>query len=135
MTDPAHWPEDRMINKAVIVDDDPKVILVVEKALTQLGFQVFYAYEGKKALELVKSEKPDLLIADILIPGIDGVALCGMVKNDPELDDIKVILITGVYKSPSFRAELDSNADAFIEKPINIEKLADIVMEQIKNLS
>ena len=124
-----------MNKKIVVVDDDAKVNLVIEKALNQLDFQVFSATDGNKALELVKEHKPDLLVADILIPGIDGVALCGMVKNTPELQKTKVILMTGVYKSPSFRAELDGNADAFIEKPIDIENLAAVVSEQINKIN
>ncbi len=123
-----------MNKKVVVVDDDAKVNLVIEKALNQLDFQVFSATEGKKALELVKEHKPELLVADILIPGIDGVALCGMVKNTPELKNTKVILMTGVYKSPTFRTELDGNADAFIEKPIDVEKLAVLVSEQINEI-
>ena len=123
-----------MNKEAVVVDDDTKVNLVVEKALNQLGFRVFCATEGKTALELVKEHKPCLLISDILIPGIDGVALCGMVKNTPELQKTKVILMTGIYKSRTFRTELDVNADAFIEKPIDIENLVGIVSEQIKQI-
>ena len=120
-----------MNKKIVVVDDDPKVILVVEKALIQLDFEVFSTGDGNKALELVKKNKPAVLVSDILIPGIDGAALCGLVKNDPEFANTKVILITGVYKDPSFRAELDSSADDFLEKPIDIERLVGIVTNQV----
>ena len=120
--------------KAVIVDDDLKITMVVEKVLNQLGFRVFSADEGKKALELVKKEKPDLLITDILQPGIDGITLCQKVKNDPDLDDVKVILITGVYKKASFQLEIDCNPDGFIEKPIDITNLEKLVKEKIGEL-
>ena len=60
----------------VVVDDDAKVIMLVEKVLIDLGFRVLSASEGKKALELVKEEIPVLLISDILQPGIDGIGLC-----------------------------------------------------------
>jgi len=120
-----------MNKKIVVVDDDKKTLLVVEKTLSQLGFEIFTAGEGNKALELVKKNKPAVLVSDILIPGIDGVALCGMVKNDPEFTHTKVILMTGVYKNPTFRAELDCNADDFLEKPIDIKKLAGIVTNQV----
>lgn len=120
-----------MNKKVVVVDDDKKILLVVEKALTQLDFEVFSAEDGNKAFGLVKKNKPALLISDILIPGIDGAALCGMIKNDPEFAHTKVILMTGVYKNPTFRAELDCNADDFIEKPIDIEKLVGIVTNQV----
>jgi CheY-like chemotaxis protein len=117
--------------KVVVVDDDPKVVMLVEKALTQMGFRVFSADEGNKALELVKKEKPAVLITDILLPGIDGVELCKAVKDDPETGDINVILITGIYNRASFKLEMNCRADGFIEKPIDIEELSRLVNETV----
>jgi CheY-like chemotaxis protein len=116
--------------KAVIVDDDAKVIMVLEKVLMPLGFQVFSAMEGKKALELVKQESPDLLISDILQPGLDGISLCQWVKGDPQYRELKVILMTGVYKQASFKTQMECLPDAFIEKPLEVARLAN----QVKSL-
>jgi CheY-like chemotaxis protein len=115
--------------KVVVVDDDLKVIMLVEKALTRMGFRVFSADEGNKALELVKEEKPGILITDILLPGIDGVELCKAVKDDPETGDIKVILITGIYNQASFKLQMNCRADGFLEKPIDIKELSRLVKE------
>lgn len=117
--------------KVVVVDDDLKVIMLVERELTRMGFQVFSADEGNKALELVRKEKPAILITDILLPGIDGVELCKAVKDDPETSDIKVILITGVYNEASFRLEMNCRADGFIVKPIDIKGLSRLVNEKM----
>ncbi|NIM18399.1 MAG: response regulator [Candidatus Aminicenantes bacterium] len=117
--------------KVVVVDDDEKVIALIEKALIRNGFQVFSALEGQKALELVRKEKPQVLITDILLPGIDGVELCKAVKDDPETSDIKVILITGVYNEASFRLEMNCRADGFIEKPIDIKEFCRLVNEKM----
>ena len=112
----------------VVVDDDAKVIMLVEKVLTQSGFRVFSASEGKKALELVKQEKPVLLISDILQPGIDGIGLCQGIKEDPQLEAIKVILMSGVYKQASLKREvMGCTPDAFIEKPLEVQQLKDLV--------
>ncbi len=113
--------------KAVVVDDDLKIVMMVEKALTGIGFEVFQAENGIKALELVKRERPDLLITDILIPGIDGIKLCKRVKEELDEDNIKVIIITGVFNESNFRLEMDCNADAFIAKPLDIKKLVQLV--------
>jgi len=122
-----------MINgkKVVVVDDDDKVVMLVEKALTRMGFQVFSADEGKKALELVKKEKPAVLISDILLPGMDGAELCQAVKNNPETADIKVILITGIYKQASLKLQINCRADGFIEKPIDIGEICRLVNEMV----
>jgi two-component system alkaline phosphatase synthesis response regulator PhoP len=125
--------EEKMLHtkKVVVVDDDEKVITLIEKILIKNGFQVFSALEGQKALELVRREKPDILITDILLPGIDGVELCKAVKHNPETTDIKVILITGVYNQASFQLEMNCRADGFIEKPIDINKLSRLVNEKM----
>ncbi|MFC2141001.1 PleD family two-component system response regulator [Acidobacteriota bacterium] len=120
--------------KIVVVDDDAKVIIMVEKVLTELGFMVLSANEGKKALELVKQEKPVLLISDILQPGIDGIGLCQSIKEDPQLEDIKVILMSGVYKQTSLKREImGTTSDAFIEKPLENQQLKDLVEKVLKS--
>jgi len=120
--------------KVVVVDDDAKVIMLVEKVLTRLGYQVLSAADGKKALELVKTEKPVLLISDILQPGIDGVGLCQSIKEDPHLEDIKVILMSGVYKQTSLKREIMGAApDAFIDKPLEVQQLEGLVEKILKS--
>jgi two-component system alkaline phosphatase synthesis response regulator PhoP len=117
--------------KVVVVDDDLKVTMMMERALIKRGFRVFSANEGKKALELVKNEKPDVLVTDILQPGLDGVSLCNLIKNDAIFGDIKVIIISGVYNETSFKTQMDCRADGFIEKPIDMNNLADLIVKKI----
>lgn len=120
--------------KVVVVDDDAKVIMLVEKVLTQLGFQVLSASDGNKALELVQKEKPVLLISDILQPGIDGIGLCQGIKEDPQLEAIKVILMSGVYKQASLKREImGCTPDAYIEKPLEVQQLKDLVGKILKS--
>ena len=120
--------------KVVAVDDDAKVIMLVEKVLTRLGYGVLSAADGKKALELVKTEKPVLLISDILQPGIDGVGLCQSIKEDPQLEDIKVILMSGVYKQTSLKREIMGAApDAYIDKPLDVRQLEGLVEKVLKS--
>jgi CheY-like chemotaxis protein len=109
--------------KAVIVDDDPLTIDMVKEVLAQLEFQVFTADDGKKGLELVKEKKPDLLVIDLLLPGIHGIGVCKLVKQDAEIGDIKIIAMTGIYKEYDCKPELGGNADAFIRKPFSVEAL------------
>jgi sigma-B regulation protein RsbU (phosphoserine phosphatase) len=121
--------------KIVVVDDDLKVTMLVEKALTERGFRVFSTNEGRKALELVEMEKPDVLITDILQPGLDGVSLCNSIKNDPKFSNTRIIIISGVYNEANFRLQMDCRPDGFIEKPIDINQLADVVMEKLNEWS
>jgi sigma-B regulation protein RsbU (phosphoserine phosphatase) len=118
----------------VVVDDDAKVIILVEKVLTRLGYRVLSTDNGKRALDWVKNERPALLISDILQPGIDGVGLCQSIKGDPQLQDIKVILMSGVYKQTSFKREMMGIApDGFIEKPLEVQQLENLVEKTLKS--
>lgn len=117
--------------KAVVVDDDLKTVLLVEEILKRLGFQVSSAEEGKKALELVKKEKPAIFICDLLLPGIHGIELCNMIKTDPTLENVKIIVISAVYKEANYKLALDCNADAFVKKPFNVDDFEKLVRRVI----
>ena len=99
-----------------------------------MGYRVLSTDNGKRALDWVKNERPDLLISDILQPGIDGVGLCQSIKEDPQLQDIKVILMSGVYKQTSFKREMMGIApDGFIEKPLEVQQLENLVEKILKS--
>jgi len=117
-----------MANKVVIVDDDVKVVILLEKVLANLGFEVFSAGDGDKAFELVKQEKPDLLISDMLIPGIHGIELSKMIKQDPDLQKIIVVLMTSVYSKLEYTSQdMNSMADKFVEKPIDVKEMISLI--------
>jgi len=117
-----------MGHKVVVVDDDVKVVILLEKVLKKLGFEVFSAGDGDKALELVKKEKPDLLISDMLIPGLHGIELSKTIKQDPELKDTIVVLMTAVYGKMEYTSnDMKSMADKYIDKPIDVKDLISLV--------
>ncbi|HEK85180.1 MAG: response regulator [Candidatus Saccharicenans sp.] len=114
--------------KALVVDDDPVSRTLVSRALEEKGFSVLKAADGLEALALTEREKPEVVIADMLLPKMDGMNLCLRIKENPELAGIKVILMTAVYKSPSLRAEaLSLKADAYLEKPISAEEILKVI--------
>jgi DNA-binding response OmpR family regulator len=121
-----------MNGKIVIADDERLTRSLLENVLAKHLFLVFSAQDGQTALELVRKEKPDMLITDLVLPRIDGKELCQIVKLDPGLSRTKVILMTAVYSGSAFRSiARDSGADDYIEKPINSTTL----LEKIYRLS
>ncbi|MFQ5721206.1 MAG: PleD family two-component system response regulator [Candidatus Aminicenantales bacterium] len=113
-----------MKRKIVLVDDDRVTLTMLQMVLFKHGYKVFTAEDGQRGLELVQEIHPDVLITDMLLPKIDGLSLCKKIKESPELEKTKVIMITAVYKGISFRHEAEeSGADAFVEKPIDTKKL------------
>lgn len=118
--------------KIIAIDDDKKVTIFLKKELEKLGNKVFTADDGKKGLDLIKEIKPDLLICDMLIPGIHGSELSKKLKNDPTFSSLKIILMTGVYKKINWLLEMKSWTDGFIEKPFEISNLIDLINKIMK---
>lgn len=106
--------------KVLMVDDDKTILDTWPKILSSNGFSVITAEDGKTALDLVAKELPDLVICDILIPKIDGIKFCELLRANDNYVNIPVILCSGVFKDFEFRMNvIKSLADDFIEKPFN----------------
>ena len=119
--------------KIVIIDDDRSTLAVIEKALILDGFWIYSAKDGEEGLELVKREKPDILISDMLMPKIHGIDLCKKVKKSQELKHIRVILRSAVYKNITYKDLIrESGADDFMEKPVDLNTLKDKINKLLK---
>lgn len=116
------------MKKVLFVDDDVDFCEVAKILLESKGYEVVLAYDGKEGLEKVRAEKPDLVILDVMMPEINGYDVCVVVKADPELKKIPVILLTGVDQA-IFRTTytqhmgLMTEADDYISKPVEPEEL------------
>lgn len=113
--------------RIVAVDDDKKVTIFLKKELEKIGYSVFTADDGTAGLKLIKEINPDLLICDMHIPGIHGSELSKQLKADPQFKDLKIILMTGVYRKIGWLLELKSWADGFLEKPFEMSKLTELI--------
>jgi CheY-like chemotaxis protein len=113
-----------MKGKILIIDDDRVTLTMLEMILSRHGYKVLSAQDGAEGLELVAKEEPDVVISDMLLPKIHGLDLCAQIKQNPQLKDTKVILMTAVYKGAAFQFEAkESGADHFTEKPIDTKAL------------
>jgi CheY-like chemotaxis protein len=115
--------------RVAVIDDDKKVVMLLEKLLSKMGCKTYPAYRGKTGLELVKKEKPDLLICDMFIPDIQGPELIEKVRNTPGFDRMKIILITGVYKTLSIDPKVKKMCDGIIEKPLDVKVIAEKILK------
>ena len=123
-----------MATKIVVIDDDRVTLAVIEKALILAGFWIYSAKDGEEGLELVKREKPDILISDMLLPKIHGVDLCKIVKESPELKATLVILMSAVYKKMTYKDLIrESGADDFIGKPVDLDDLKDRINKLLQD--
>ena len=120
--------------KILVADDSLLIREALRMMLAPEGYQVIFAEDGQKAVEMAASEKPDLVIADGLMPKLHGFLACKAIK---ELENApRVVLLTGVYTKPSYKWEVKKNygADDLLCKPVNRSELIACVEQQLAGL-
>src|SRR5580698_4101721 len=121
-----------MTKKILLVDDDPGVHLVIVPILSKAGHLVISAKNGEQALHLALNERPDLIILDVIMPGIKGRDLCKKIKAYDVLKDIPVIFLTAKDSEDDVKAELEAGAIAHLTKPVNPTDLLKTIDEIIR---
>jgi CheY-like chemotaxis protein len=112
------------VKKVLVVDDEAGIVSVILAVLADHDITVLAAYDGLAALELARREKPDLVLSDVMMPGLDGRELCARIQADPDLSGTRIALMSAMYK-------LDLQGckeDAFIPKPFGIDRLEEILL-------
>ena len=116
----------------LVVEDVPNVLELLEVTLRYKGYFVLTARNGQEALEVLKKQKPALVITDILMPKLDGYAFVYQMRTNPETNDIPVIFLSATYVTPEDRNfAMNLGAARFIEKPIDTEEFLLTVAELI----
>lgn len=124
--------KDKGFRKILIVDDEKEVINLVTKLLKKIdaNYKIYSAMNGFEAGKQASSLKPDLLILDLKLPGIDGFEVCKNVKKDPETKAIKILAITGYPSEEVKKKIINCGADDYLGKPFDIDDFA----ERVKKL-
>ena len=121
-------------NRLVMVVDDSKVVLkIVEKGLAEAGFRVIIAENGKKALNLLETIQPDLILTDIEMPDINGFEFCGTVHMNPELSTVPIVAMSSKTDRGYMKRMLQNGASAFLCKPFNIDELVILVEKMLSD--
>lgn len=107
-----------MSKKILLVDDEPDILEFMEYNLKKENYTIVKASNGKEAIVKAKSEKPDLIILDIMMPEMDGIEACRIIREDPLLKDTIVAFLTARNEDYSQVAGFDVGADDYITKPI-----------------
>ena len=101
----------------LIVDDEPHIVVPVKFLLAKNGFEVITAASGEEALEKISGRPPDLILLDIMLPGIDGYEICEMIRLKPEHRNVKLVFMTAKGRDVDVTKGLMLGADAYIIKP------------------
>ncbi|NIN92961.1 response regulator [bacterium] len=110
-------------SKILIVDDDPDALETMAAILETRDYQVLTASSGPEAISKAGKEKPNLIIMDVLMPEVDGFAACKMIKENKEIKNIPVILLTGTGMVGDLEKGFAAGADDFMIKPIDWDEL------------
>lgn len=123
LTAPSTDPATLMKGTVLVVDDDPGVARVFQRLLTVDGFTVAAVPDGPSAVALIGVHRPDVVLLDVLMPGVDGFEVCRQLKADPLTRLIPVILVTALSDKQSRIRGLEVGADDFLSKPVDTEEL------------
>ncbi|RMD75521.1 MAG: DNA-binding response regulator [Bacteroidetes bacterium] len=104
--------------KILVVDDEPDIVEFLSYNLRKEGFEVVTAQDGEEALAVARREKPDIILLDIMMPRLDGVEVCRLLRQEPEFRDTLVAFLTARNEDYSQIAALDVGGDDYITKPI-----------------
>lgn len=115
------------MKKILIVDDEPAVRAVVRDVLSEEGYDVVEAPDGRSMLEMLARECPDLVLMDVMMPGVDGRAAYRLLRSRDDLPEVPVVVMSAAV--PAHR--LDPSISAFLAKPFDIDQLMETVVRLI----
>ena len=118
--------------KILVVDDDLMAVALMTKTLEGMGFEILKGYNGQEALAIVKQTMVDLIILDQMMPKMDGIKACALIKSDKRFCNIPVIMFTASAEEADKKLSQEVGANAFCNKPLNIAVLTQKIQELLK---
>jgi len=123
------------MSKILYVEDNFENRLFVRRVLESMGYQLIEAEDGVTGIEMAKSEKPDLILMDVGLPGIDGLETTARIKKIPELQNIPIVALTANAMKGDAERCLAAGCDGYLTKPIGVVALREQVLKYVKTTS
>ena len=120
-----------MNEKVLIVDDEPNIVISLEFLMEQAGYTTAVARTGDEALACIADFAPDLILLDVMLPGMSGFDICQTVRQTPDWQHIKIIMLTAKGRDVEVSKGLALGANAYITKPFSTKALMAEVQEQL----
>lgn len=121
--------------KILLVDDEPDILEIIGYNLSAEGYEIITAEDGIKAIQKAKKERPQLIIMDVMMPGMDGIEACEQIRKIPELSNTIITFLTARGEDYSQMAGFDAGADDYITKPIKPKVLTSKVKALLRRLN
>lgn len=122
-----------MKHSVLVVDDEPQARSMMRLILVRAGYEVLEAKDGYEALEAVHQRLPDLMILDIMMPGIDGFAVCEKLRADGKTADLPVIVLSAKTDADSIKRGFEVGATKYLTKPVSPDELTRHVREVLNS--
>src|SRR5437016_14487873 len=113
----------RVMTKILVVDDEPDAVELVEFNLRSAGYEVVKAGDGAEALKKARAHSPDLIVLDLMLPEVDGLEVCKILRRDPATSAIPIIMVTAKAAEIDRVLGLELGADDYITKPFSPREL------------
>jgi DNA-binding response OmpR family regulator len=118
--------------KILIVDDEPNIVIPLQFLMEQNGYHTLVAQSGEEALEMISKEKPDLVLLDIMLPGVDGFEVCEIIRLNPEWRHTRVIFLTAKGRDVDIAKGMVLGADEYITKPFSNQQIIEAVKKLLE---
>lgn len=112
-----------MSKKVLIADDEQNIVISLDFLLRREGFEVLVAADGEEALAKARSERPDLVLLDVMMPKMNGFDVCQALRADPDLASMRVLMLTAKGRDTEVTKGLGLGADAYMTKPFSTKEL------------
>ena len=109
--------------KILVVDDEKDIVELLQYNLEKEGYKISSVFSGEQCLKNVKTELPDLILLDLMLPEIDGLDVCKILKSNPQTSDIPIVMLTAKGEETDIVLGLELGADDYITKPFNLREL------------
>jgi DNA-binding response OmpR family regulator len=118
-----------MNKRVLIADDEPNIVISLEFLMKREGHAVSIARDGPSALEAIRSTRPDLVLLDVMMPGMSGFEVCQAVRADEALAGVKILMLSAKGRDTDIAKGSAMGADAYMTKPFSTKELAEKVRE------
>jgi len=119
------------MSKVVVIDDEPFILMMIEDKLKRAGIEVVPLRESVGAVDVIRAERPDLVLMDWMMPEISGLEVCRALKADPDLKDIPIFMLSAKGQEEDIKRGLESGVAKYLTKPFSPKALLEIVREEL----
>lgn len=119
------------MTRVLIADDEPNIVVSLEFMMKREGYEVLVARDGPAALEAIRSQRPQLVLLDAMMPGMSGFDVCEAVRADPDLRGTLILMLTAKGRETDIARGIGVGADAYVTKPFSTRELAQQVRDML----